>query len=298
VYPLEVGRQRKTLIRALILPARKLSQSRSIRYGSRREETSAKSMPAQPTKLIQIVAAAMLWALPRVAFATAEPGRDGQPDPAPCVAAAAANEDADILSICGALIDNDHTVKADRIMALVARAGVFQRKEMIERAIGDYDTALRLDPTRADLLNARGELWRKKGDRPKALQDFDAAIKLKPDYIAARDNHRSLALELERLGALMAIDNKPSFDCKTARRAVEKAICASPELANLDREIHAVNVRVVREATSGSARAGRALQLEQDEFIARRNAGFGRPNYDLQKAMRERLDQLQAIARH
>jgi tetratricopeptide (TPR) repeat protein len=247
---------------------------------------------------MQIVAAAMLWALPRVAFATAEPGRDGQPDPAPCVAAVAANEDAGILSICGALIDNDHTVKADRIMALIARAGVFERKEMIERAIGDYDAALRLDPTLADLFNARGELWRKRGDRPKALQDFDAAIKLKPDHTAARDNYRSLARELERLGALMAINNKPSFDCATARRAVERAICASPELANLDREIYAINVKIVREATSDNTRAGRALQLEQDDFIARRNAGFGRPNYDLQKAMRERLDRLQAIARH
>jgi hypothetical protein len=27
---------------------------------------------------------------------------------------------------------------------------------------------LRLDPTLADIFNARGELWRKKGDRPKA----------------------------------------------------------------------------------------------------------------------------------
>jgi tetratricopeptide (TPR) repeat protein len=282
----------------LILLDRKLSQSRMHCYGSPSEQTAAKSMPERSRNLIQIVAVTMLWALPRVAFATAEPGRDERPDPAPCVAAAASNEDAGILSICGALIDNERTVKADRIMALVARAGVFERKEMIERAIGDYDAALRLDPTLADLFNARGELWRKKGDRPKALQDFDAAIKLKPDHTAARDNHRSLARELERLGALMAINNKPSFDCATARRAVERAICASPELANLDREINAINVKVVREATSGSTRAGRALQLQQDEFIARRNAGFGQPNYDLQKAMRERLDRLQAIARH
>ena len=41
---------------------------------------------------------------------------------------------------------------------------------------------LRLDPTLADVFNARGELWRKKGDRPKALADFGAAIKLNPDH--------------------------------------------------------------------------------------------------------------------
>ena len=43
--------------------------------------------------------------------------------------------------------------------------------------------------------------------------------------------------------------------------------------------------------------AGRALQREQDDFIARRNAAFGQPDYDLQKMMRERLDHLLAIGR-
>jgi hypothetical protein len=31
------------------------------------------------------------------------------------------------------------------------------------------------------------------------------------------------------------------------------------------------------------------MQREQEEFIARRNAEFGRPGYDLQKAMKARL---------
>jgi hypothetical protein len=59
-----------------------------------------------------------------------------------------------------------------------------------------------------------------------------------------------------------------------------------------------VNTRVVRAATAASARAGRALQREQDDFIANRNAAFGRPDYDLQKAMRERLDHLLAVERY
>jgi uncharacterized protein len=103
---------------------------------------------------------------------------------------------------------------------------------------------------------------------------------------------------LERLGALIAVAGKPSFNCASARRAVEKAICANPELANLDREINAANIKAVRDATTDNPRAGRALQREQDDFIAQRNAAFGRPDYDLQKAMRERLDHLLAIAPH
>ena len=253
------------------------------------------------TALVPMAAVALLLAgaLPRVALATGtEPATDPQADPAPCVAAALADDADKIIAVCGALIDNQKTQRADRIKALIARGAAFDRKEMIDRAIGDYDTVLRLDPTLADVFNFRGELWRRKGDRPRALADFGAAIKLNPNHAAARGNYKSLAQELERLGALMAVYNKPSFNCATARRPVQKAICANPELANLDREINAVNAKVVREAASGSPRAGRALQREQDEFIARRDAVFGRPGYDLQKAMRERLDQLLAVERY
>jgi len=220
-----------------------------------------------------------------------------QVDPAPCLAAISGADDDRIVTVCGALIDNDKTAKTDRVKALIGRAAAFGRRDQIDRAIADYDSALRADASLADIYNARGELWRRKGDRPKALRDFGAAIKLKPDQQAARSNYKSLALELERLGAMMAVAGKPSFNCATARKPVQKAICADPDLANLDREINAVNSKVVRDATAESAGAGRARRREQDEFLARRDASFGRADYDLQKAMRERLDHLLAAER-
>ena len=194
-------------------------------------------------------AASLLW----IAFAqgvsatSVEPAKDLRVDPALCLAAALARDDDKTVAACGALIDNAKTEKADRIKALIARGAAYERKEMTERAIADYDGALRLDPSLADIHNTRGELWRKKGDLPKAVADFAAAIKLNPDHVAARANHRALAQELERLGALKAIAGKPSFNCATARRKVEKAICANPELADLDREVQGSYVRAVAE---------------------------------------------------
>lgn len=234
-------------------------------------------------------------ALPYDALAaTVEPTGE-QIDSAPCMAALSAADDEKIIAACGALIGNDKAPKADRIKASIARAAAYDRKGEIDRAIGDDDTALRLDPTLADVLNARGELHRRKGDRVHALADFGNAVKLDPNQAAARANYKALSLEIERIGALMAVNNKPSFNCATARRPVEKAICGNPELANLDREINAVNTKVVREAGQNSPSAGRIMQREQDEFIARRNADFGRPGFDLQKMMRERLDHLLAV---
>ncbi len=223
----------------------------------------------------------------------AEPARDVQADPAPCVAASAAADDDRIIEACGALIDNEKAAKPDRVKALMARAQALDHKQMIDRAIADYDIALQLDPALADAYNARGELWRRKGDRPKAIMDFGAALKLNRDHAAAKANYRSLALELERLGALKAVAGKPSFDCRKARRAVEKAICANPELADLDREVNASSLRAIREAQN--PRQAHELQRDQDQFIARRNAAFGKAGYDLQKAMRDRLREINGV---
>ena len=228
-----------------------------------------------------------------VSATSVEPAKDLRVDPALCLAAALARDDDKTVAACGALIDNAKTEKADRIKALIARGAAYERKDMIDRTIADYDGVLRLDPSLADIHNARGELWRRKGDLPKAVADFAAAIKLNPDHVAARANHRSMALELERLGALKAVAGKPSFNCATARRKVEKAICANPELADLDREVHVSYVRATREDQTRSQ--ARALRRAQEEFIARRNASFGRPDYDLKQAMKQRLQRLNGI---
>ncbi|MBA2401834.1 MAG: hypothetical protein H0V72_24675 [Bradyrhizobium sp.] len=240
-----------------------------------------------------------MWtAFARAALATgAEPGKVLQVDPAPCIAAAAANDDDKTISVCGALIDNEKTVRADRIKALIARGAAYDRKDMTDRAIADYDGVLRLDPALADIFNARGELWRRKGDRPKALADFGIAIKLNPEHRTARGNYKSLALELERLGALKAVAGKPSFNCAAARRPVEKAICADPGLAQLDRNINDVFLRVIASAESDSHRAALALTRQQRNFVDKRNSSFGKRGYDLREAMEERLEKLNTIAR-
>ena len=245
-----------------------------------------------------VVVAGLLCALPQIVGATGtEPAVDPQVDPAACLVAITASDDDRIMAACGTLIDSQKTARGDRIKALMARAAVFSRRNQLDRAIADYDAVVLLDAALADVYNSRGELWRKTGDRRRALADFDAAIKRNPDFVAARTNYRDLVLELERLGALMAVYNKPSFNCAKARRAVEKAICADPALANLDREITAVNAKVIERARAGNLPAGRDLRREQEAFVARRNAAFGQADFDLLKAMRARLDQLLAIER-
>lgn len=246
--------------------------------------------------LIQLSAAVVL---PMLSLSAAHAATGGEPaavvqvDIAPCLAASAADDMDKANSACASVIDNAKTAKADLVKALIARGALLARHDQIDRAIADDSRALLLDPTLADLFNARGELWLKKGDKPKAVQDFGAALRIDPNHEKARANHKAMARELERIGAQMAVAGKPSFNCRNAARAVEKAICGNRELADLDREIFASNARVIREARSPAE--AKAFQREQDDFIARRNAGYGRPGYDLKKAMQERLQRINGV---
>jgi uncharacterized protein len=129
------------------------------------------------------------------------------------------------------------------------------------------------------------------------VQDYAEAVRLDPSDKTAASNHQEIAQQMERLGAVAYQKNLPSFNCATAKRQVEKAICADAGLAQLDRNINDVFLRVIASAESDSHRAALALTQQQRNFIDKRNASFGRRGYDLRQAMEERLDKLQTIAR-
>lgn len=226
---------------------------------------------------------------------SSDPGHNPAADAAPCEIAAKADNVDRIIATCSALLANENAERADRIAALVARGGAYARTEQTDRAIEDYDAALMFDAKLADVFAARGRLWRGKGDNRRALDDFAAALRINSQH-AARGEFKALALELERVGAMAAINNRPSFDCDKARMMVEKAICADPELVRLDREI-GILVAKLATATKGNRAAARGLRKAQDAFIAARNAGFGKSGFDLLQLLQARRDVLRTRLR-
>ena len=59
--------------------------------------------------------------------------------------------------------------------------------ENLEKAIADYDEAIRLKPRDAQAHYHRGLAYYRSGDDVRAIADYDAAIHLDPAYSAAYD---------------------------------------------------------------------------------------------------------------
>jgi tetratricopeptide (TPR) repeat protein len=80
--------------------------------------------------------------------------------------------------------------------AFVNRGIAYRRLGSIDRAIADYDEAVRLNPRAADAFNNRGNAFRSREQHDRAMRDYDEAIRLNPHYAHAFNNRGIIFLEL------------------------------------------------------------------------------------------------------
>ena len=85
--------------------------------------------------------------------------------------------------------------------ALVNRGIAYRRLGDINRAITDYDEAIRLNPRAADAFNNRGNAFRALDDLDRAMRDYDEAIRLDAHYAHAFNNRGVIFLESGRCRA-------------------------------------------------------------------------------------------------
>jgi tetratricopeptide (TPR) repeat protein len=142
-----------------------------------------------------------------------------------------------------AIADCEQAIRMEqRASFFTNRGDSCQYRDELGTAPNDHDTALRLDPNFVFAYNNRAVLYKKMDARANALSDYEAALRLDPGNENAASGRRIMISEIARFGAgaprpLNAPDFDPSFDCDTAKLAVEKAICVDPKLAALDHQI-------------------------------------------------------------
>jgi tetratricopeptide (TPR) repeat protein len=101
-------------------------------------------------------------------------------------------------------------------MGYLIRGNAYKGKSDYDRAIADYDQAVRLlDPQSArKAYTNRGEAYEAMNDIVHAIADFDQALRLSPDYASRADARRAC----ERVQVLLAKLSNPGAQTNALAR--------------------------------------------------------------------------------
>jgi tetratricopeptide (TPR) repeat protein len=96
-----------------------------------------------------------------------------------------------------ALADYDEAVRLqpDVATAFNGRGGIYNDRKEYDRAIAQFDEALRLRPGNPQFHNNRGNAWLGKRDFERALRDYEEAIRLDPKYVSPYNGRGAVYLE-------------------------------------------------------------------------------------------------------
>jgi lipoprotein NlpI len=89
-----------------------------------------------------------------------------------------------------AIADYDEAIRLDPQdpLAYYNRGVAWHGKHDYDRAIADYDQAIRLNPQDPQAYDSRGNAWQAKGDLERAIAEYDDAIRLDPQHARALRN--------------------------------------------------------------------------------------------------------------
>ena len=164
----------------------------------------------------------LLWSLLLASVTTAAAYGQSNPDLDQCVRIA--NNPDLAIKHCTRALDSGKLTTAERAQAHLGRGVEFAAKNDYDRAIADYDAALRIDPKLTDAMHNRGIAWAHKGSPERAIADFDAVLKLNPkDAGALHSRAVELTVQGEYARALADYDTVMRLDPKASGLSFSRA---------------------------------------------------------------------------
>ena len=96
------------------------------------------------------------------------------------------------ISGCTAVLQSDRTSAGNRAVAYTNRGMAYAGKKDYDRAIADFNEAIKINPNLAMAYNNRGSAVQSKGDYDRAIADCSEAIRIDPNYAVAYSNRGNL----------------------------------------------------------------------------------------------------------
>lgn len=113
---------------------------------------------------------------------------------------------------CSELIDNPSLDAGTKSLAYAMRALAYALQGALERSVGDYDMAIRLDPTSSMALNNRAWVHFKLNRLSEGMSDVEHSLRLAPQSPHAHDTRAHIRQALgERQAALRDYEQAMRF---------------------------------------------------------------------------------------
>jgi tetratricopeptide (TPR) repeat protein len=175
------------------------------------------------------------------------------------------------LESCTLLIESDGQTSQTRVAAFNSRGNVHLGRRNYDRAIDDYNEAIRLDPKYAIGFNNRGLAYQRKGEIDRAIEDYDEAVRLNPAYALAFAN-RATARQIKGRFDLAIADSDKAIELNGRLAAGFFARAAAyRDKAQWDFDAYLADGvyedRAIADYDEG-------LRLEPNNAVAFRNRGF------------------------
>ena len=142
-----------------------------------------------------------------------------------------------------AIADYDTALKLDKDSAAAhgGRARAYRGKGDLEKALADFDEAVRLDPKSASTHVDRGAIYQAQGDFDRAIVDYDAAIQIDPKdanaFLGRANAHRG------------------KHDLERAKQDLEAVLRLAPQLTAAKDILNEVNGLIAQSAAPPTAAA-------------------------------------------
>ena len=128
---------------------------------------------------------------------------------------------AQAIAACDRVIANPRTSVVNRAATYDNRGNLYDDQGDHDRALADYNEAIRLNPKNSIAYNNRGNAYDDKGDLAHAIADYNEAIRLNPKYDQAYENRGVAYLYSGNLAkALADVSQASKLDPKHAYHAL------------------------------------------------------------------------------